>query len=556
MRRFSWCCVPLVAVFLACGSDDPPTGPAVVKVVSYDYSFDLETRRAGAELTLELIEAGDCVSLPVRAEGLEAVYFDGARMNSGELSDGVMTACGPGWDVGDQTLLRAEVLVPLETWGDSQVGYSISTDIEGQPFYYLVSWVGGCDQFTPCDTAPDVFATYRFRVAHPEGVKVLCPGTVTPGTTPDATTTTCEFSHGGGPTYSTFGIVASPSWETTELGDWGGVNVTLYDMPSTGIATDFKADQHRDFLAWMSDRFGPYPYGDELRFITGPTYWSGFEHPGNIVLYDRLNVVNSLYSDPLAHTTNHELVHMWAGDQTTLATTHDFVWKEAMAEYLTFVFDDENVSTDVARSTAALWKRGALAAEYYPVPAEQPALLDYYGDVYGAGPLLLFRQIEALFSREEVMAALAQLLGREHAIGVSDVKRALEDATGADLTGYFDAWIFGEGAPKPPSFRVDIAPTGNGTEVAVTVVQENPEAGLYGAAFAIELRTSDGSMRHDVWFDLGVDGAAEQTVTTDPGFAFDTHVFDPHRHTLAIEQLDTAQRVAPVRLNPWVPSEW
>ena len=36
----------------------------------------------------------------------------------------------------------------------------------------------------------------------------------------------------------------------------------------------------------MADHFGPYAYGQEIRFATAPTYWAGFEHPGNIALGD------------------------------------------------------------------------------------------------------------------------------------------------------------------------------------------------------------------------------------------------------------------------------
>jgi aminopeptidase N len=542
--------IALAAV--GCGGDSLPTGPAQVEVVRYGYRFDIETRQAAAELSLRIVEAGDCVTLPVRASGLIAVEFDGDRMKSGEITDGAMIACGRGWEAGDEVAMTTEVEVALETWGDSQVGYSVSTDIEGAPFHYMVSWIGGCDRFGPCDSTPGRFAEYDFTVTHPAGTQVLCSGALTAGDTE----TRCEFSHDGGPTYSTFGLVASPSWDATDLGDWDGVRVSLYDMPSTGIATDLDVDQHAAFVAWMQDTFGPYPFGDELRLITGPTYWNGFEHPGNITLNDRLNVTRSLYADGLAHTINHELAHQWAGDQTTLTTTYDFVWKEAMAEYLTFVFEDEQLDGNAGFLTAAAWKQFSSAAEFYPVPGEQPQLLDYYGDVYGPGPMILFRQIEALFSREHVIAALKTVLGQERAIGMTDVQAALEESTGADLSGYFDAWIYGEGAPVWPRFQVSAAPTANPGEVAVTVRQENVEQGLYGCAFAIELRGLEEGQIHELWFDLGVDGNPELTVNATPGFDIDRWVFDARRTTLALEAIPQATDAAPIRRNPWVAGDW
>jgi aminopeptidase N len=424
----------------------------------------------------------------------------------------------------------ANIDVPTGTWEDTQVGYSVSTDMEGNPFYYLLSWLGGCDRFGPCDAAPDRFATYRFTVTHPSGTDVLCPGTIVA----DDTITICDFAWPGGPTYSTFAIVASPSWTATDMGtSASGVRLTLYDTPSTGIVDDFSADQHLAFIDWMAERFGPYPYGDELRLATGPTAWAGFEHPGNIVLYDHLNTIETNYADKLSNITNHEIAHMWAGGETTVASVYDFVAKEAMAEYLTFVFEEEEIDVAVARKTAAAWKANAdYASDYYPYPEDKPRLVDFSGHVYGSGPFVLLRQIEALFDRDTVFVALSDLLGEQRAISVSDFQDALEAATGADLEHYFDVWVYGEGKPSWPRFAVDIADLGGG-EVSVTLTQANPEDGLFGCAFNVMLMGAEGSERHKVWVDLGIDGRAVTTVTATPGFVVTRNYVDSDYQCLA-----------------------
>jgi aminopeptidase N len=523
------------------GDAAPPAGPIEYEVERYDYRIDLATRAARSEVSLRAVTAGDCVAIPFRAAVVGDVELGGAAARSAEVDGGQLVACGAGWDAGAELILALDLEVPAETLGDTQVGFSVTVDLEGAPFTYLVSWVGGCDRFGPCDAAPDRFARYRFEVAHPQGTHVLCPGVITAGDT----STVCEFEHDGGPTYSTFGIAASPSWERIDLGDWGGVRAWLYDAPSTGAAEAFDADTHAAFLAWMSERFGPYPYGDEIRFATGPTYWSGFEHPGNILLYDRLHLEMSSYADALVHVTNHEIAHQWAGDETTLADTYDFVWKEAMAEYLAFVFEDEAIDPAVARATAFAWKSFSRFAAYYPVPAEEPPLVDYYGDVYGPGPMILFRQIEALFDRAAVMEALASLLGEERAISVADVQAALEASTGADLDGYFDAWVYGEGDPIWPTVDIAVAQTGSGP-VELTVTQVTGGAPPYGCAFAVRLIGDGAEQTHDVWIDFGVDGAASVTAMAEPGFAVTDHQVDPLAHTLVREAVPSA---AP----PWIP---
>ncbi|HTM18912.1 MAG TPA: M1 family aminopeptidase [Kofleriaceae bacterium] len=523
----------------ACGGDDaPPTGAIEYQTLHYDFAFDLDSHAAASAVTLSITAGGDCLDIPMRAPGLAELTLDGAPPTSAGVDGGVLHVCGAGWFEGDELQLRVTDAVAQQTWSteteSSQVGYSESLDREGKRFRYLVSWIGGCDQFGPCDNRPDRFATYTFTVSHPEGVVVLCPGTITAG----ATETVCDFPYPGGPTYSTFGIAATESWTPTDLGTWGDVHVTFYDTPSTGVVDAIDTDYLAGFLGFMEDHFGPYPYGSELRFATGPTHWGGFEHPGNILLTDGLATAAGGYADPVNHTATHELTHMWAGDQTTLADTYDFAWKESMAEYLSFVYEDESQPAAVAQLTAHRWKQYAGSSAYYPVPEEHPVLLDYYLDTYNPGPMILFRQLEVMFSRDAVLAALADLLGAQRAISVDDVQAALEEHTGADLSGYLDAWLRGSGEPVWPSVTVDVADAGGG-DVDVTVT---PTAGSepFGCAFTVEL-TGDGGESLEVAFDRGVDGGAEPiTVTATPGFAVTGHVLDPRAQCLISEASSAA----------------
>jgi len=537
---------------VACGGTDegdpPPTGPITYTVSAYDYAFDMDTRAAGAAVIVQVVEAGDCLTIPLRAESLADVRMDGEPIVSGGLDAGVLTACGAGWEVGAEVELSATVVIPETTWLDSQVGYSTWLDAEDSPFTYLVSWIGGCDRFGPCDNQSNQFATYRFTVDHADDTVVTCPGTIT--ATP--TQTVCEFNFPGGPTYSTFGVAMSRTWTIEDIGTWGdSVAVSFYDSPSTGARGRFNAPVHKQFFEWMETTFGAYPYGDELRFIIAPTYWGGFEHPGNIVLADALS------PDGQRNTLHHELVHMWAGNKTTLADTYDFVWKEAIANYLPFVFLDEQLDSASALAMARGWRTRSQSSNYHLVPGEEPPLIDYYGDVYSPGPFILFRQLEALFDRDKIIAALQDFLGSTRAASVDDLRLALETATGADLANYFNAWVYGTGDPVRPRFSVAVTDQGGGN-VDLTIDEVDVGEPLHGCAFTVTL-TGDGGETLDVWVDRGVDGMASTTNTVAPGFAVTGHVFDPDAQCVGLELL-ASPRIAPPRINeflaPVPPRAW
>src|SRR5688500_11638242 len=270
MRR-----VALILLIAACGDDEPlPTGPITARVTAYDYAFDIDSRAAHAKLTPDVETGGDCIKYPFRATSPANAKLDGEDANAAQNGE-VLDICGIGVRSGTEADVELDLVIPLATLADSQVGYSIKNDNQQNPFYYLVSWVNGCDRFGPCDNRPDQFATFKFTVTHPANFKARCPGTITEVS---ATQTECNFTHAGGPTYSTFGVAAYPAWTITDKGTWGGVKVSLYDRSTTMIDGAIDVAYHSGFMTWMQSQFGPYPYGDELRILTAPTYWGGFEH--------------------------------------------------------------------------------------------------------------------------------------------------------------------------------------------------------------------------------------------------------------------------------------
>jgi aminopeptidase N len=537
MRRIA----VVLGVLAACGGSDEnlPKGPIAAQVTHYDLTLDLDSRAATATVTATVMTGGDCLTLPFRGQDLTSAKLDGTDATT-TVDAATITACGRGWKAGDTVTLETAHTIALATLSASQVGYSTTTDKDHNSYDYLLSWVNECDRFAPCDNRPDQFATYTFDVTHAAGTTVRCPGTVTDVS---ATETTCDFEYEGGPTYSTFGVIASSAWTQTDLGTWAGVHVTLYDRASTGVAAAIDPAYHTGFLTWMESQLGPFPYGSELRVLTAPTYWDGFEHPGNIVLSDGLAGEKGAYLHPVEHVLDHEMTHMWAGNQTTLAGTYDFAWKESMAEYLPFVYE---TMADPAAATATrnYWKNASAQARYFPVPDDKPMLFDYYGDAYGPGPMVLFRQLEALTSRDQVLAAIKSVLGHPHALSIDDLVAALSTSTGLDLTAYSAAWIHGTGRPVWPQVMTTFTPgTGTSTLTVHQVTAQNRtckfHVGLEGANAGEEQLVEVDTYRNGV----------DQTISVPtPAFTVSSVSLDPLAECLVYGAGFTA---AP-RIEPWV----
>jgi aminopeptidase N len=460
---------------LGCSADFDEL-PIVGRIKQYDYTFDIETGHATAGLAIAVAGPGDCFVASFDLPEARAATWNWSPASRLTVANGTIEICGEPIAAGEPLAITVDLDVPKTVdGGPADIGFSRTQDGSGGEFTYLLSWFGGCSRFGPCEPDPALLAGYHFTVRHPANDVVLCPGELRPGTT----TTECLLTGTLAPTYSAFSIAADPRWQRTDFLTAGGVDVVLYEVPPATIAPGLDRTFVAAFLTWITDLLGPYPYGAEIRYAGAPTVWAGFEHPASILLHQAAGDM---------HTFLHETVHQWAGDRTTIASVADFVWKEAIAEYLSYVFEDEHGSPSEAAFWLGDWQSFAVSASMFPRPTDDPlpALGSWYADVYGSGTMTLFVQLESLFGRPTVLDAIQRFLASPGARSVGELREALELASGRDLRPYFDAWVFGAGRPEWPTFAVATSQVGD--QVTVTVTQQNASHRLYGCRVEVEVR--------------------------------------------------------------------
>jgi aminopeptidase N len=180
----------------------------------------------------------------------------------------------------------------------------------------------------------------------------------------------------------------------------------------------------------------------------------------------------------------------------------------------------------------------------------RPTLLQYYGEVYGPGPMILFRQLEVLTSRAQVIAGIAAVLGSERTLSVDELQAALETSTGLDLDTYFDIWVRGAGAPVWPTFRIEI--TGTAPSQNVVVTETTPGGVLHGCNFAVGLAGAQPSETAKVMITRGVNGVAVATVPTGVAWSVMTTTLDPDAQCLAyLATTNVTTTRHPPGWNPW-----
>ncbi|MBZ4411256.1 hypothetical protein K8640_23870 [Myxococcus sp. XM-1-1-1] len=489
-----------------------PEGDFSARVTRYEYDFATQTGEAKSTLYLDVAPpGGDCfvVNAP---QGLTGLRWNDAEPTRSESTEQGIRVCGRGQFAG-QVKLEARYTVPLETYDFTQVGFSRRTDRAGNTFSYLLSWVESCDRFGPCDDRTDQLTQYVFTVKHATGERVLCPGQLT---RPDSTTTKCTLTGlTQAPTYSSFAVASNPAWRSSTFTEQSSkFKVVFHEVAGGKLASSLVAADVKAYLNWVIGELGPLPYGTELRVAGAPTEWLGVEHPANLILREDLPDLRRDYANMTMHTLMHEVVHQWAGNRTTLSSPFDFVWKEAIAEYLTYRYERLGRPAGEAEQTRAYWDRLARTAAYYPQPEDDPApvFLSFASDVYGTGPMLLFLQLEPLLGENIVLQAIKNFLSVPGDRSVADLRAALEQASGEDLGPYFDAWVYGGGDPDWPFFEVSHALEEG--ELTLTAVQRSVSGTRYPVS--VDVLVEGATERRRVTLNYGLSPQSDTLSVTVP----------------------------------------
>ena len=477
------------------GALPPEQNASTFAITRYAFRFDLISARMETELTVELGgDGGNCVTLesalpletpPLWGSAAGRVSRDGERLRI--CSDRLPQK-------GTVRITTTSIVREGRDPTTFQVGYFKQADRDGHLVTELVSWLGGCRLFSPCETGLAPQVEIDVMVSHAPDVTVLCAGT----REIVATGTHCRI--GGAeraPLYSGLTIAAHPAYARNDWLDGPTGRIVLFEPAPGRLASALNRDSARAALDFMTGLLGPLPYGAELRVGVVPLGWMGFEPPANLLLDDRLPEWSMWdYARPAQHTLVHELAHQWAGDRVTMVHPRDVLWKEAIAEYLAYLIEEQQGAPGEAAVTRRGWQRSAQLASWWPLAldADVPANV-LAANAVAVGPMTLFVQLEPYVGRAALLAALRDFLAVPGARTTADLRAAIERASGVPLATYWVTWIEGSGEPVRPELDVQAEPD------TVTITQMQAAAPL-PIEIEVDLVGANRRVRVPVRFDL------------------------------------------------------
>ncbi|MBC9728494.1 M1 family metallopeptidase [Streptomyces sp. TRM68367] len=212
-----------------------------------------------------------------------------------------------------------------------------------------------------------------------------------------------------------------------------------------------------DQIAWMESKVGRYPF--ETYGLLMADASTGFElETQTLSLFEREFFTEPAYPRWYVESIMiHELAHQWFGNSVSPRTWSDLWLSEGHATWYEALYAEEKEDKPMAKRMKAAygasdrWRAagGPPAAPKAPEPGRKTGI--FRPNVYDGAALVLY----AL--REEIGRPAFERLERawvaRHRDGTAtteDFVRLASDISGRDLTGFFQAWLYGSKTPPMP----------------------------------------------------------------------------------------------------------
>ncbi|MCW4353487.1 aminopeptidase N [Hoyosella sp. YIM 151337] len=340
-----------------------------------------------------------------------------------------------------------------------------------------------------CFDQPDLKATFDVTVTAPEHWEVVSNG--------------AELSRDGQrrtfattPRMSTYlvALIAGPyaKWSDSYSDDHGVIPLGIYCRSS--LAEHMDADrlftETKQGFGFYHQNFGlPYPFGKYDQLFVPEFNAGAMENAGAVTYLEdyvfRSRVTRYLY-ERRAETVLHEMAHMWFGDLVTMQWWDDLWLNESFATFASVLCQAEATEYTNAWTTfATVEKSWAYRQDQlpstHPVAADIPDIaaveVNFDGITYAKGASVL-KQLVAYVGLDSFLEGLRSYF-REHAYKnatFADLLRALETASGRDLSGWGAQWLKTTGLNTlRPEFTVD--DEGAFTSFSITQSGAEPGAG-------------------------------------------------------------------------------
>lgn len=338
-------------------------------------------------------------------------------------------------------------------WGDYV--YNLGVGFDSQPHNLGKTWFPCVDDFTDK-------ANYSLYITVTNDKKAICGGNlVNTFDNGDGTSTWhWEVPQEVATYHVSFAIGDYVLWEDVYHGIERDIPVEVYVKPAQIGNVPGTFVNVKDIAAFYEENFGPYPFNRIGYICTGQ---GCMEHIDNIALTGGVITGNTTQEEYVAH----ELSHMYFGNKTTCSTAGDMWLNEGFAQFCGLFYrvgvygeDDFQQAMSALITSITNWCKNE--SNWIPLN-NMPLDMTYDGTaIYDRGAVIVNTMMNYM-GRENFLAGLRHYLETYsyNAASSEQLRDALTEATGIDMSGFFDTYVFIGGVPHYAVDLVETTPNGS-----------------------------------------------------------------------------------------------
>jgi len=321
---------------------------------------------------------------------------------------------------------------------------------EGRPHrpqqVYSGGGTDGNPNWIPTYAAPHDKATWELIATVPAGLTVVSNGRQIADTKGPGKNHTVQWKQERPASTYLISLVAAPF--TRIAGRWKDIPLSYYvypeDAPRAGRLFGMTPDILETYTRLLGVKY-PWPQYSQA---TVTDFVGGMENVGATTLVDWLPDSRAYLDRPWYRRAliPHELAHQWFGNLVTTQNWVNYWLNEGMAEFMAGQYwaakqgrrDEEDYYLDEYRQYLELDRQRRVPLAAYNSNA-----------VYAKGALVL-QMLKQYLGTERFWPAMNRYLTR-HAFGnavTDDLRRAVLEATGENLSWFWDQWMYQAGHPE------------------------------------------------------------------------------------------------------------
>ena len=357
-----------------------------------------------------------------------------------------------------------------ENWGgihwSNDYVYNLGVGFDSQPHNLGKTWFPCVDNFND-KASYDLYLTYSDNMISSCGGLLTETTNNNDGTKTDHWVMSQEIS-----TYLiSFAIGDFVLWEDTFQGMERDIPINVYAKPNQieKVAATFA--NTKEIAAFYESKFGPFPHNRIAYVSTG---LGCMEHVDNIAFSSSL--ITGTTNLDSEYFIAHEMAHSWFGNKVTCATAGDMWLNEGFATfcnyyYLSGLYSEEDFINSIKDLTDDIILSCHNSEGWIPLN-NMPLDLTYGTTVYDKGAIIAYTMMNYL-GRETFDEAIKFYLNKfdSKAASSEDLRDAVSESSGIDMSDFFDTWVFTPGSPVYVVKDFTVQPNGDKFDVEVTMNQ-------------------------------------------------------------------------------------